>query len=499
MRRDEKKRRSLYEYEQSFDLFEEFERGEDAAPVRPRSDSLGYRTIFFAGFFITMVVCGFGFFGLIKQEESRTPFVITELRAINESGNPIAGVEVLLDGKVSGLTDSFGEWRRYLRLKSGSQLRITMRKELGGTTFSASKSVRVPDSLGESSEELEIKLTLELLPPSHHKVDGKTQKLTTYPTSLDKLEVKSSDPVPSEPLPPESDVSASSQDFRDTAAMNSIDIKMLPFRQNSKSLTERRQARILSDSILPKIRELAHEDGLKNSRDADFKVEVSYIPLKEEVGFVGVELSYSHRGTPTTRRFLTKFSQTIIETTENILRVIRKHINRPYRIFKKDGTWLVALDKLPRFWALQNGQFLMNSDRKAFGVRATLNGAEIDHNKIQPCQSGEDSCLLYSLSKLESPPTRGWQKQVLRFDRPLPEGSSVYVEGFEALPLEGRYVYWSQAAKPQFLTILKESQIIYHKVVEAISGQDLRVDLPPELVSYASLSSSAPPQSSSSR
>ena len=110
-------RRSLYEYDQPFDLFEEFEKGSQHHMSHPKTviKSSHSKSKFWiaGGAFIAAVIALFVGLGLYNQQPVHKPFVLLELRAISESGHPVAGADVRIQDKKLGVTDSFGEWRRY--------------------------------------------------------------------------------------------------------------------------------------------------------------------------------------------------------------------------------------------------------------------------------------------------------------------------------------------------------------------------------------------------
>ena len=107
-------------------------------------------------------------FGVIRTHtEDVKSFVLIELRSINQSGNPVAGAKVSLQGKDLGVTDSFGEWRRYLRLSPSQKLTLTLTKRQNGKRIlRAMRKLQVPKTYDKNHDK-EIKATLELRPVGH--------------------------------------------------------------------------------------------------------------------------------------------------------------------------------------------------------------------------------------------------------------------------------------------------------------------------------------------
>lgn len=58
-----------------------------------------------------------------------TQTVMFEVRAIDPSGHPVAGAEVWLQEQQVGVTDSFGVWRRTMRVDSGAEAKLLFKKK----------------------------------------------------------------------------------------------------------------------------------------------------------------------------------------------------------------------------------------------------------------------------------------------------------------------------------------------------------------------------------
>lgn len=119
--------------------------------LKGRGSSLGFyglAVLLFSG----LLALGVYFFSLLANDvEASEQFVYVEVRAVGESGSPIAGAQVLHGGKAVGVTDSFGQWRRYLKLALGSTAVIELRKNIAGRDLSATKVLTVPPDRNDQS------------------------------------------------------------------------------------------------------------------------------------------------------------------------------------------------------------------------------------------------------------------------------------------------------------------------------------------------------------
>lgn len=91
---------------------------------------------------------------------SETPFVLLEVRAVDQGSHPIAGAIVTQNGSEIGVTDAFGELRKFLQVPFGSDVQIKILKKKNSSLLTAEKNFIVPSSYPERGE---IKLSSTLL------------------------------------------------------------------------------------------------------------------------------------------------------------------------------------------------------------------------------------------------------------------------------------------------------------------------------------------------
>ena len=87
-------------------------------------------TIIASGFLATVCLGLLAFFlpNLMVEKSARPPFRLIEVRAVSDDGQLIPGASVKLGKSKEGLTDAFGEWRRFIRIREGSQLSVKVVK-----------------------------------------------------------------------------------------------------------------------------------------------------------------------------------------------------------------------------------------------------------------------------------------------------------------------------------------------------------------------------------
>lgn len=90
-----------------------------------------------------------------------TPFVFVEVKAVDSFGRPVSGAEVKFNGKAMGLTDTFGEWRRLLRLTLGSSIPVEIVKRISHEEIRASKIIKLPLRIVDQRN-LELRVNVKL-------------------------------------------------------------------------------------------------------------------------------------------------------------------------------------------------------------------------------------------------------------------------------------------------------------------------------------------------
>lgn len=139
--------------------------------VDNRSIPSGSRSIqriksYFVYFVLAVATIASGFFvSKLKPWEmwATQEFVYAyfEVRALDQSGRPVAGALVKNSGKKVGTTDSFGEWRRYMKVPLGSTIPISVVKNHNGVSASAIKNFAVPPSRPDKAD-IELRSSIQL-------------------------------------------------------------------------------------------------------------------------------------------------------------------------------------------------------------------------------------------------------------------------------------------------------------------------------------------------
>ena len=112
---------------------------------------------------VVLAMCGWKMYKANPQ--ATEPFVFVEVRALDTFGRPVAGAEVKFNDKAMGLTDSFGEWRRLLKLRLGVAFPLEILKRVSNEEIRATKVIRLPNKVVDQRNiELRISVRLDMAP-----------------------------------------------------------------------------------------------------------------------------------------------------------------------------------------------------------------------------------------------------------------------------------------------------------------------------------------------
>ncbi|MFW7377363.1 MAG: hypothetical protein ACOH5I_00980 [Oligoflexus sp.] len=484
-------RRSYFEVQQPFDLFDDLPLTQSqqvyrrpTAPKRPPSTKIWA----ILGFFMLLAVGAWVFF-TFHQRDVKHPFVFVELRAVTPKGNPLAGAAVQFGEQKMGVTDSFGEWRRYLRLRPGSKIRVRMTKAYQGYQFVAENILQVPIQRPDGREaELKTSLSLQL----------KEQKIPSQQNQRREASTASS---PTQlPVGREKTAPSTVQDFRVRTSylsqnhLAAIDIRHVKFEGQTRSLMERHQAGVLRNRIIPELIAQVDEHGLRMDRQAGWKFLLSYIPYEDDVGFIRGELIWrDHQGKPQKSSFLTNFAKTVEESARNLLQMAKRQVNKHYGASFYNGHWYVADIQGLEYWRLTEQTQLMDAAGVWLRLKAVRDGSDkpvwqvVGHDG-SPCKNvpATEECALQSASLREAPPQPRWKVQHLQVVGHLPERAEIYISGYQAYAVRpGQWAYWGDAHSAVMVSVIHQQKIFHRaRLAPSSQGQALVLQLPGQTAQY---------------
>ena len=458
--------------------------------------------------FLSLLVMGFGLFGWLRRPHLQAPYVLVEVRALEEGGHAVSAARLTINDRPMGVTDSFGEWRRYMRLQTGDQLAIDLSKA-GVASLQGRKVIRVPP-LRSADGGNEVRATIEMRGsrtiaraqtqrPKENRADAETDFYSEETMTRDEgqaLNDKAGRPPvrgqaarlptgqlerqPDEEVP-RVDADAPIEDTNDASlgiyfddGLSTIAVKFKPSRITPANLLEKHQGDILQQKILPLLVTDLQGLGLKVDKSAAWQVSLQYVPKEDQVGYIRAQINWPNPfGQTESTTFIAGFAKTFDETVRALSSLLRVHMKKSYWAFKDNGKWFIdEPSDTKAFWRLRSGFELTDTNGLKFPLqlvseRDNARRWQLDLRQHQPCHNVRQRlrCLVSTQSLKETPPLAGWQKRQMQVQGVLPKDAELFIAGFQATPTSGgRWEYWGHPGSNHKALVLSQGRIIHSEV-----------------------------------
>lgn len=449
------------------------------------------QNIVWALVFLGLVITGFGLFGLLRRSDAQAPFVLLDVRAIEASGHPVTAATVTVNSVDMGVTDSFGEWRRYLRLRSGDNVKVELTKN-GENPLVGKREILVPPRKA-SSQEIEVQASIELR--SAREAPKKVAKEEPKAEEIKESKIVEAEAPPSARGDDLLGIEDSVSDTNDKSlgiyfddGLSRIAIHAVPFRSGGSNLMEKRQASIIHERVIPLLVNELQNAGLGVDRNAPWKLNLNYIANGDNPGFIKADISWQNPfGQSEKSSFVAGFSKTYEETSRTIAALLRLHMKKTYWAFKEDGNWFIdESNPQNEFWRMKANAQLTDTSGEKFSVALAGQSGESRRWKLrvgntQPCEAvrQRSRCMVSTESMKDSPPLKGWTLRRMRFNGAMPKGVDVYVGGFQAYPVgNGLFEYWGHSGGSQKALVIANNRILHSERISEGPGNIAMVKFP---------------------
>ncbi len=455
-----------------------------AAPTR-RKSTKPLLPVFFVSFLVLSVTATLMMIwgpGAAKQE---APFAYFEIRAIDDNGRPVTGAAVRNGGKKVGVTDSYGEWRRFMRVVPGSTVAFEITKKTEKGLLSAARNFAVPLRVpAEGDLVIKGSVSLHKATRSPSKTPEGVPTITPHgmssrdtSSSNDAASSVSSASVPSSASEEPSAVEQSAQSTPDSSAFVSPWSKM--WIKSGRASSEELQKR--TDAVASAMRTRARQLGLDVEAGASWTVTVTGLveprqkSVRPSAGASRSEFSTESPGESGlihfqseapgfVHNFLRNFEAEPMTTARGALHVLSLHTERDFVARLQGQDWVVETPENARLWPLITGRALTSAAGKILaidGTSATATGVRLLPSSARPCEAAQSSCLVFRAGLGKSPPVSGWTRQKTTLPVTVPQGAQVFVSGYEALSVRAtnQWEYWGTGTTAPNVTVLVQGRI----------------------------------------
>lgn len=440
--------------------------------------------------FLGFVLCAFGLFGYFHRAEAAAPYVLLEIRALEDSGHPVTAAEVTVNDKKMGVTDSFGEWRRYLQLRTGDAVTINLDKK--GVLF-GKKQVEVPKASGDK-QDIELQVSIAMSGPKARPrpiAKASPQVASVLPQTalaepakdIERFDFKTSDEDKVEAAIDNdlSDTNDSSLGIYFDDGLNRINVLSSPGQAKAGNLMDKRQQDVVRERIIPVLVNDLQGLGLSVDKNSPWKLALSYISNGEQVGYIRAEIEWhSPFGQTEKSSFIAGFAKTYEETGRVLSSLLRLHMKKTYWAFKENGNWFIdETGQTKDFWRLKAGSTLTDTSGQKFPIVMSAKSEnarrwKLRISKVQPCEAvrQRSRCMVSTESLKDAPPLAGWALKRVRILGAIPSNADVYIAGFQAHPVgNNQWEFWSHSGSNLKALILAGGRIIHSEAFVDSPGE----------------------------
>lgn len=452
-----------------------------------------------------------------------TPYAYFEVRALDPDGRPVAGAVVKEAGQAVGVTDSFGEWRRFMRVKPGATVMLEIAKSIGQTTLSATKAMAVPPTMPadgdleltgsvqlvrngdtasavKSSEkkakaraaiaaaegdpraamkELAAQVDAEIAAVektiqrenaelARRKAEGEGAAISgrAAPFVADGGADAEMGDVPTQPVAAGEDAASEDETAGGGRALDGASIWIV--------VEDKGQFAPLTE-VGAALKRRARELGARLDPKSPMRVIVRDLvaPGTGEDGLahlvqVTAEVARDGGSSETMFSYLRNYQDDATATARDVLWAATMHAPVAHEVEKVGKDWLIGAPTA-RLWALTPGRLLQRTDGELIPVVATAGDQQtlklLLGDDEAPCAAGAERCALVTPGIARVAPIPGWRRLTLNLHGVVGDGNGdlkVYVSGFAATPVAGQrgaYSYWGQPGGSANLTVLREGRV----------------------------------------
>ena len=378
---------------------------------------------------------------VLETTHAPPPTVFLEIKALDQAGHPIAGAEVIVDQKKWGVTDAFGEWRRYMEFPKRDQISIELKKN-GLSPLEGGKRVPLKKPK-DNTRDIKLKVPIRL---------QKVQKLKRAKAlHQGKVETFASG-LKGEPK-------------------DRYDQLYLSFHKKAK-ITDQSSLHFYNryrTQVISKIEHAFQSQGMTlAAKGAPLQLEISYLPQKGRSGFIRGDLHYLKQGKWHHRAFLRRFHKTAEDTAMDLINTFKAHIPIPIDVYQEKDRFYALTPQSSPFWGLSSQWLLKRPQMEPAPLQWDLKTKRLELITLgQPaCADGKPRCTLRTLTLDDKPPHNGWVKGALRLPAGIPKGATLFVSGFAAeAKSQDIWEFWGKPDAKANLTIANQKEILLRKQI----------------------------------
>jgi hypothetical protein len=396
-------------------------------------------------------------YGDRSKQPTQRPYVLYEIKALDPEGHPLAGAKVVVDRAHLGFTDSFGEWRKFVRTSLGTMKTFEITRKIGRKKFRAIKNIAVPGTVARGRD-ITLRENVTLFESNAQLMATKEVNKTVATAKINK-EPKQAILV--EKLDPEK---TDSPKLELKKNYTSINFSILPSKQNVTKLDSARE-RFLNGTIKRKLTSFAKSNGLQTTSSSNWNVTLQHISVANAKtgakGLIEVVSTFDDgTGKFQKNRFLKNYYSKSDKIVSSIFSDLVALSQKSFSAVKTGSRWLVEPTVAERgLWSSKlNGNFEVDGKNIGRLMKLRIQGKsvyELNARASKICEKSAvlNHCIIESQTDTES-------SKVVQLPG-LESNSSVYFSGRLAKALsDDKYEFHGNNAKPVNVTVIKNGKLL---------------------------------------
>ena len=426
--------------------------------------------------FLALILCVVGAVGYwlsvsTSGVKAKSVYAYFELRTLGPTSRPVPGARVYHKKNQVGVTDSYGEWRRFMKVRVGSKVTFHVRKKQGGQLLYGKKIFQLPRDIAVGREpELSGSIQLKFA-----KRQPKVRSIEPSASAVVAGTVESIRPALSQSKKAtDKEVFLATSRFYRSVWFSVMDS------QAGDSLAEKKTAQLRS-FVVPRLKNFAKSWGLLLSPQAEWQISIRHLPIDASGGKIPglIRVVSNQYGDTEKIDFLRNYTGSAEKTARVILRGLKSHVAYPHWVFATDSRQ-VALKQQPQqqFWTVKGGDRLTDGSR-------VLQPVKFDSRRrlstLGDC--GRSRCLFYSAKAPSFPPFSSWKHYSVKIYGAPSSSLSVYVSGIKAKFIGSKtWRFWGTNKANMYLAVAHGQKVIARKLIRP-KRDGVIVSLPkPEVV-----------------
>lgn len=222
--------------------------------------------------------------------QSDRDYVYFELKVVDQEGHPISGAELSHHQQQIGVTDSFGEWRRFLRVDLGQAYSLKVSKNYRGEDLAVIKNFAIP--VRASLDEKAVEVSGRILLASHDVKQSRDERIasaTWKPVTNTNLQQNRRRDIPGlanlrSPMEIVAEVPSTTQGVPEIKAVWTYQISNL----SGWAQEDRKRATYVRSAVMKALQDQT-ESLMAPATVGNWAIHVRHLPVPEQNGLLLVE------------------------------------------------------------------------------------------------------------------------------------------------------------------------------------------------------------------